>query len=499
MVTQHAPDREGKLLYRTMRLRPLADYFLIACIVVVLAGLGVLMVTSSSMTWSVLEGASVFGTAARQAVMVALGFVAMWMCVRVRPETIRRAAPWVLGVSIVLLVLVLIDGIGTGLEEVGSQSWIVLGPLRLQPSELGKVAIAIWGSAFLTETAPSRRTGSLWESLTDTSAKRYGVFLGVAAVMLALILAEHDVGMALAFVVVVGVTLVFAGIDLRWIYSASAAFVVILLIMVKRASGFRSDRITVYKDAFFGHFEDTRGAAFQSYQGFLSLADGSVFGVGLGQSRAKWFYLPEAKNDFIFAIVGEEIGLFGGALVIVLYGALCFLGLRVARRSHNAFLSLLAATLTGSVTIQAFINIAYVIGLAPVTGIQLPLISAGGTSAVITLASMGLLANCARHEPEAVSAMQSYGRPWFDRWLMIPEPGVQPAGGHSATVRAGHPARRASSSAWMDDSRYGRDAESERFARRGGMRRGDALSAAAQRERTRRYGEPVTHLRSGRR
>ena len=168
--------------------------------------------------------------------------------------------------------------------------------------------------------------------------------------------------------------------------------------------------------------DSTRGAAFQTHQGFLSLADGSLFGVGLGQSRAKWFYLPEARNDFIFAVIGEELGMWGGIMVIALFAALGYFGLRTAQRAQTSFQGLAAASLTAGVVSQAFINIGYVVGLVPVTGIQLPMLSAGGTSAVITLWSMGMLASIARHEPDAVSAMQNYGRPRFDRMLFVPEP-----------------------------------------------------------------------------
>ncbi|WKD60784.1 Lipid II flippase FtsW [Corynebacterium ciconiae DSM 44920] len=462
-------EEGGRRQYFHVALRPLLDYYAIASIVVILAFFGILMVASSSMTWSVLEGASVFGTAMRQAVMVGVGFVAMWLCLRMRPVSIRCLAPWLLGASIVLLILVLVPGIGTGMEEVGSQSWIVAGPIRLQPSELAKVAIAVWGSSWLADLAPEHKK------------RRFTVFCGVAAVMLLLILAEKDVGMALAFLVVVGVTLVFAGLDMRFIVFTAIGTLFALGIAVKNSSGFRSDRISVYKDAFFGHFEDTRGAAFQSYQGYLSLSDGSFFGVGPGQSRAKWFYLPEAKNDFIFAIIGEETGLVGATMVIVLYAALCVLGFRTALRSNDRFLSLLAATLTGSIVIQAFINIGYVIGLWPVTGIQLPLISAGGTSAIITLASMGLLLNCARHEPEAISALQSHGRPWFDRLFMLPEPTVT-----GVSVRQGR----------GEETRRG--VEREQRGAQPNKRRKEALSRHTERDRVRRYGEPVTHVRSRR-
>lgn len=391
--------------------RPLTDYFMILSIVVILSCLGVVMVYSSSMTWSLQEGGSVWGTALRQAVMIVVGFAAMWVALLMRPQKIRSLAPTLLVIAIILLLAVQIPGIGTGREEVGSQSWISLGPVQFQPSEIAKVAIIVWGAHFLAGRGPDRH----W-FLNPRMA-----FGGVGAAMTLLIFLEGDAGMAVSFALVVVFMLLFSGIALGWI-AAAGGVLVIGLIAMAAGGGFRSNRFAVYFDALFGNFNDTRGTAFQSYQGFLSLADGSATGVGLGQSRAKWFYLPEAKNDFIFAIIGEELGFFGAAVVILLFAALLYFGLRTARRNRDPFLSLMAATLTASVVAQAFINIGYVVGLLPVTGIQLPLISAGGTSAVITLASMGLLISCARHEPEAVSAMASYGRPAIDRLLMLREP-----------------------------------------------------------------------------
>lgn len=262
-------------------------------------------------------------------------------------------------------------------------------------------------------------------------------------------IAEGNLGVAMTFAVVVGFTLFFAGINWRVIALAvTGAFVGLIFVFL--GGGYRGERFTTFFGAFTGNFTDTRGSAFQSYQGFLSLADGSLTGVGIGQSRAKWFYLPEAKNDFVFAIIGEELGLFGGVLVILMFVILGIFGLRTAMRAQNQFQSLLAATLTATVASQAFYNISYVIGLMPMTGVQLPLISSGGTSTVVTLGAMGLLASVARHEPEAVSYMQSYGRPLFDRVLMIPEPTVAvpsaraAAGGQRSRERSGRrqPARR---------------------------------------------------------
>lgn len=273
------------------------------------------------------------------------------------------------------------------------------------------MAIAVWGAAYLAD----QKTTAPWRE------NKFVRFTGVGIAMFGLIILQGDLGMGLTIASVIALVLFFSGIPIGYLV-VSAVVGVLGLVGVAFSGGFRSSRITVYIDALLGHFDDTRDTAFQSYQGFLSLADGGATGVGVGQSRAKWFYLPEATNDFIFAVVGEELGLWGGAMLILLFGMLGYFGLRAARRNSDQFISLMAATLTTGVVVQAFINVAYVIGLAPVTGIQLPMISSGGTSAVITLASMGLLANCARHEPEAISAMQSYGRLSIDRLLRLPEP-----------------------------------------------------------------------------
>ena len=392
--------------------RPLLDYTMVRTIVLVLAGLGVVMVTSSSMTWSVLNDESVWAQPLKQVIVVAMGLFAFWVALQIPPERVRTIAVAFMGIAILLLILVLVPSIGTGREEVGSQSWIYIGGFQLQPSEVARVAICVWGASILANKDPRKMF-----ALTNG----FMPFILVSLACMLLIGAQGDLGMMVSFSIVVGFILLFAGVTWKFI-GIVIAFGAVLFAAVMAAGGYRSQRFHVYFDALFGHFEDTRGVAFQSYQGFLSLADGSLFGVGLGQSRAKWFYLPEAKNDFIFAVIGEELGLWGGALVILLFAMLLFFGLRTARRAQNQFQALLAASITTGIVSQAFINIGYVIGLLPVTGIQLPMISAGGTSAVITLGAMGLVASVARHEPDAISAMQNYGRPLFDRIFFIGEP-----------------------------------------------------------------------------
>lgn len=391
--------------------RPLFDYHLLMIIVALLTSIGLVMVLSASMASAGNDSGSVWSVFIRQLVMVVAGLISMWIVLRMRVELIRSLSTAALILSFVLLVLVIIPGIGIGLEETGARSWLSIGGITMQPSEIAKIALALWGSKLLAEKV---RTAV---SYTDL----FGLFGAVSFVILALVMLQRDLGMVASMAFVVVALAWFAGLPRVFITGllAAAAFAMVIFTVT---AGFRSARIRVYLDSLLGNFNDVQGDAYQSYQGFLSLADGSLTGVGLGQSSAKWGYLPEAKNDFIFAIIGEETGFLGALMVILLYAALGWVGLRIAGRQNDPFLRLLAGTITAATVVQAFINIGYVVGALPVTGLQLPLISAGGTSAMVTLFSMGLLATCARHESEAVSAMQTSGRPGLDRFLGIPEP-----------------------------------------------------------------------------
>ena len=416
MTTTQKPPRtlghRARDIRERVRAFPGLDYQMLRIAIFSLIGIGVLMAFSSSMATSLSESDSPWSAALRQCILVAAGLVAFWIGLRISPRTLRALVPWFLGLAVVLLILVLIPGIGTGRSEVGSQSWIMLpGGVAFQPSEFARVAVGMYGaSALADKTHRSMR-------LTDP----FMMYSIIAGIMFVLIVAQGDLGMGVSLALVVVFTLIFAGVDWR-VPTVVGVFGVIGMATVFLAGGFRSHRFQTYFDALRGNIEDTQGTGFQAYQGFLSLADGGFWGVGLGQSRAKWFYLPEAKNDFVFAIIGEELGLWGGALVIGLFAVLGYFGLRTAKRAQDQFQSLLAATLSIGVVVQAFINIGYVFGVLPVTGIQLPMISAGGTAAIITIGSMGLLCNVARHEPMQVSAMQNFGRPLFDRIFLIPEP-----------------------------------------------------------------------------
>lgn len=391
--------------------RPQTNYFMLLFVSFTLVAFGLVMVQSSSMVISYAQDSSAFAEFLKQAAIVFVGLIGMWVAMRLRPTTIQMFAPWMLAFAFALLFAVLFIGVGG--EEVGSNSWIRFGPVGVQPSEVAKLALAVWGA---TVVSKAMRQTHRFNSVL-------GPFLTVSAAILALVLLQKDLGMMLTVGIVVVALMFFSGVNSRALLAALAVIAVTGIGSIVTQS-FRSARISTWLSTLTLNFPDstTQGAAYQSYQGILSLSDGGLTGAGLGQSRAKWFYLPEAKNDFIFAVIGEELGILGTIGVVVLFALLGWFGIRTAMAQVDPFLRLLAATLTVGIVAQAFYNMGYVVGVFPMTGVQLPLISAGGSSAIITLVSLGLLCNCARHEPAAISSMQHEGRSRFDRIFMLPEP-----------------------------------------------------------------------------
>ncbi|MDZ4270809.1 MAG: FtsW/RodA/SpoVE family cell cycle protein, partial [Mycobacterium sp.] len=209
----------------------------------------------------------------------------------------------------------------------------------------------------------------------------------------------------------------FAGLPLR-VFLSSLGAVLVSGVVLALAEGYRSARV----QSWLNPAADMQGAGYQARQARFALANGGIFGDGLGQGTAKWNYLPNAHNDFIFAIIGEELGFVGAAGLLCLFGLFAYTGMRIARRSADPFLRLLTATATLWIMSQVFINVGYVVGLLPVTGLQLPLISAGGTSTATTMLMIGIMANAARHEPEAVAALRSGRDDRVNRLLRLPLP-----------------------------------------------------------------------------
>jgi cell division protein FtsW len=386
--------------------RPLTSLHLVLGVFAVLTLFGLAMVLSASNVEAYAQEGSSYSVFIRHALFCLVGLVLFWVGLRIPPRRLRVFAPLTLAVSVLLLVGVLIPGIGTSIA--GARKWYVSGGLSVQPSELAKVALVLWGAQVLVAR---RRVVHLWRGALLP-------LVPVGLLICALVVLQPDLGTTVSLVVILIALLFFAGASLPLLAALTAGAVggaVILGI----TSGYRQSRITSFLDS---GATDPLGAAYQARQALLSLADGGLFGAGLGQGRAKWSYLPNAHNDFIFAILGEELGLVGTLAVLLLFAALAYTGLRIATRTPDPWLKVVAATLTTWLVAQAAINIGYVIGLLPVTGIPLPLISSGGTSLVVTMFVFGLLANAARHETEASVALRRDPPSQLTRLLAIPPP-----------------------------------------------------------------------------
>jgi cell division protein FtsW len=261
----------------------------------------------------------------------------------------------------------------------GARRWLTFGPAVFQPSELAKIALAVWAASYLTRHRPPRSLPELWRPIGLLTV----VFCG-------LLLAEPDLGTAVALVAMLAAMLLVAGTPTRTL-GAGLGIVSALGLVAIWFEPYRRARFF----SFLNPWQDAQGAGFQTVQAMIGLGSGGIFGVGLGQSVQKANYLPEAHTDMIFAIIGEELGLVGAAAVIAAYCAFAYFGLKIALGCKDPFGKRLAAGLTVLVCGQAAINLAAVMGLAPLTGIPLPFVSYGGSSLVVALASVGILLNIA--------------------------------------------------------------------------------------------------------
>lgn len=384
---------------------PLTSFHLMVAVAGLLTTLGLIMVLSASGVHSYDEDGSPWSIFNRQLLWAAVGLFACWFALRLPVRFIRATAFLGFAATIVMLVLVLIPGIGRMAN--GTRGWFVVGGLSMQPSELTKIAFVVWGSHLLAARRMER--ASLREMLIP--------LIPAAVIALALIVAQPDLGQTVSLGIILLALLWFAGLPLKVFVSSLLAAIAAAAVLAV-SEGYRSARVQSWLDP----GADLQGAGYQARQAKFALANGGVFGDGLGQGTAKWNYLPNAHNDFIFAIVGEELGFIGAFGLLALFGLFAYTGMRIARRSVDPFLRLLTATATAWVIGQVFINVGYVVGLLPVTGIQLPLISAGGTSTATTLFMIGLMANAARHEPAAVAALRAGRDDRMNRFLRLPLP-----------------------------------------------------------------------------
>jgi len=279
----------------------------------------------------------------------------------------------------------------------GAARWIQLGPLQFQPSELAKLALAVWGADLL---ARKEKLGMLadWRHMLVP-------LMPGAGLLAMLVMAGDDLGTTFILLLIFLALLWFAGTPGR-VFTALLILMGLVLLLLMVAASYRMRRLT----GFWDHTNTNPvGPNMQSIQGRYALGSGGLFGVGLGASREKWGWLPESTSDFIFAVIGEELGLVGTLCVTALYGGLAFAGLRVARRVTDPFTRLAAATITAWIVLQAVVNIGAVIGVLPITGIPLPLVSKGLSSVLVTMVGLGMLMSFARREPGASQALAARG------------------------------------------------------------------------------------------
>lgn len=363
------------------RVAPPLEHRILMTAALCLLAFGAVMVYSASSPLGVLNGqGSGTGDFVRYLMFGGLGLIAMYVLERRGMVLLNRQLATLLLVgSFVLLVLVMLPGFGVQVN--GARRWFALGPIQFQPSELMKITLVLYVARYLAEH-PKRLRG-LRQAVMPVAV--------VAGPACLLIVVEPDLGTTLVVAFTITVLLVAGGMPIRYIVVLAlvAAGLVVLLAL---AQPYQRARLT----AFLNPWASRSSAGFQAVQGQIALGSGGLFGVGLGKSVQKIYYLPEAHTDFILAVIGEELGVLGITGVIVLYGMIAYAGLRTARRAVGRYAKLLATGLTSLILCQGILNIFVVLGIAPLTGVPLPFISYAPTNLCVMLAAVGVLLNISR-------------------------------------------------------------------------------------------------------
>jgi cell division protein FtsW len=355
------------------------DYVLLGCVLALLA-IGTLMVFSASAAEALAHFQNPYYYFERQVLWVVLGLATMWIMSRIDYWRLSRVAFWAFALSVLGLMLVLVPHIGVDIN--GARRWVKFGPLTVQPSEAAKLTMVVLFAALLARHQD--RLHDFWHGVVP--------MLAMAGVVLVLVLAEPDLGTTVAIAATFFVMLFAAGMEGKHM-AGLAAVALPVGVWALFARAYRRQRLLAFLDP----WKHPLGSGFHTIQALLALGSGGLFGVGLGHSLQAFGYLPEDYTDFIFAVLGEELGLLGTLTVIGLFLVLAWRGYRAAMRAPDVFSGLLATGLTTMIVIQAAINIGVVTATLPVTGITLPFISYGGSSLVLSLAGVGVLLNITRH------------------------------------------------------------------------------------------------------
>lgn len=350
-------------------------------IVAVLVLLGLVMVLSASMVSDLGEHGTAWHTFRRQAAWAVVGLLALLVTMRVPYQRWRRLALPGMVVGVALLVIVLIPGVG--LTRGGATRWLGAGGLVVQPAELVKLALVVWVADLL-----DRRSDRM-----HVARATFRPVIVVLAVISVLLLLQPNQGTLAIIAVTAFVVLFAAGTSLLRLAAWMSAAVVGAVVLSTFVS-YRRDRLLAFLDP----WADSGGIGYQTVQSTVGIGSGGLFGTGLGGSKAKWGFLPEANTDFIYSIIAEELGLIGAFVVLALFAGLAVVGVVIARNARDRFAMLLATGITAWFTFQAIVNIGAATGSLPVTGVPLPFVSAGGSSLFVTMAAVGILLNIARWE-----------------------------------------------------------------------------------------------------
>ena len=382
-MTALAPRVPRRAWISALRSAPVGQatipFYLLFGMMLTLNAIGLVMVLSVSSVTSLYVGQSTWFTFQRQLVWCMGGLVALVLVMRMDYRQWKKYANAAVALTMVLLVAVLIPGIGTTAN--GATRWIYFGPISFQPSELAKLAMVLFAAAWLADKAGEERNAR-------TTIRPV---LVICSIMCGFILLQPNLGTAVVIVMIAFAALFMAGVPLvpltGWSLVSGAAAA-----LAAWGSGYRRDRVTSMLDP----WADPLDTGWQTIQSRVGIASGGASGVGLGESRVKWGFLPEAQTDFIFAVMAEEMGWLGAMFVIGLFTGFVFCGIWVALNAPDRFGQVLATGITVWVGAQAFVNISAVVGVLPITGVPLPFLSVGGSALLTSMVATGMLLNIAR-------------------------------------------------------------------------------------------------------
>lgn len=356
------------------------DFYLFTSIIVLIL-FGAIMIYSASSIWANYKFEDSFYYVKRQMIFIVLGIFLMITTSKIDYNIYYENSNKILGICIILLILVLIPGIGS--VRNGSRSWFGIGSLGIQPSEAAKLGMIIFTSKYLTNSSKFLKN------------YKYGVFpiLGVLFLLFGLIMLQPDLGTGMILVISIISLLFIAGVNMKFFIGGGIIGLIGVIILIAIAP-YRMDRIT----SFINPWNDPLGTGFQIIQSLYAIGPGGLLGRGYLKSIQKQFYLPEPQTDFIFSIIAEEFGIVGTIFVVFMFSFIIYRGIRIALRTKDSFAKYLAFGMSFQLAFQALMNLMVVIGMIPVTGVTLPFLSYGGSSLLITLASMGIILNISRYQ-----------------------------------------------------------------------------------------------------